>query len=65
MTADAFTAFTEAGGPYDRKVADRLTKYVFSVGNTIDPAEGYRLFRGRDPQVSALMIKRGFPVAKQ
>jgi peptidyl-dipeptidase Dcp len=65
LSADAFTAFTEAGGPYDRKVADRLTKYVFSVGNTIDPAEGYRLFRGRDPQVSALMIKRGFPVGKQ
>jgi len=40
-------------------------KYIFSVGNTIDPAEGYRNFRGRDPNVDALMIKRGFPVAKQ
>lgn len=65
LTADAFGAFTEAGGPYDRKVADRLTQYVFSIGNTMDPAEAYRKFRGRDPQVSALMIKRGFPVTKQ
>jgi peptidyl-dipeptidase Dcp len=64
LTADAFGAFTEAGGPYDRKVAERLSKNVFSIGNTVDPAEAYRKFRGRDPQVSALMIKRGFPVPK-
>jgi peptidyl-dipeptidase Dcp len=60
LTADAFGAFTEAGGPYDKKVADRLRKSIFSVGNTIDPAEAYRNFRGRDPKVEALMKKRGF-----
>lgn len=64
ITADSFGAFTEAGGPYDKKVAARLVKYIFSVGNTIDPAEGYRLFRGRDPKVEALMIDRGFAPAK-
>lgn len=61
LTADAFGAFVEGGGPYDRKVAERLRKYIFSVGNTIDPAEGYREFRGRDPKIEALMKKRGFP----
>jgi peptidyl-dipeptidase Dcp len=60
ITADAFGAFTEAGGPYDKKVAERLRKNIFSVGNTIDPAEAYRNFRGRDPKVEALMKKRGF-----
>ncbi len=65
ITADAFGAFTEAGGPYDKKVAELLTKYIFSIGNTIDPAEAYRNFRGRDPQVEALMKKRGFPVAEK
>ena len=64
LKADAYTAFTEAGGPYDKKVAARLVKYVFSVGNTIDPADGFRMFRGRDPKVDALMIERGFPVTK-
>ena len=64
LKADAYTAFTEAGGPYDKKVAARLRKYVFTVGNTIDPADGFRMFRGRDPQVDALMIERGFPVTK-
>jgi peptidyl-dipeptidase Dcp len=63
LTADAYSAFTEAGGPYDKKVADRLIKNVFSVGNTIDPALGYKAFRGRDPKIEALMEKRGF-VAK-
>src|ERR1043165_8548565 len=60
ITADAFGAFTEGRGPYDKKVAERLRKYIFSVGNTIDPAEAYRAFRGRDPKIDALMQKRGF-----
>jgi peptidyl-dipeptidase Dcp len=62
LTADAFGAFVEGGGPYDRKVAERLRKTVFSVGNSVDPADGYRAFRGRDPRIDALMKKRGFPV---
>jgi peptidyl-dipeptidase Dcp len=60
LTADAFGAFVEGKGPYDRAVAERLRKYIFSVGNTVDPAEGYRAFRGRDPKIDALMKKRGF-----
>jgi peptidyl-dipeptidase Dcp len=60
LTADAFGAFVEGQGAYDRAVAERLRKHVFSVGNTIDPAEGYRAFRGRDPKIDALMKKRGF-----
>lgn len=63
LKADAFTAFTEAGGPYDPKVAARLKQYVFSVGNTIDPQEGFLKFRGRDPKVDALFEERGFPMA--
>lgn len=65
LTADAYGAFTEAGGPYDKKVGKRLKDFIFSVGNTIDPAQAYRNFRGRDPNVDALMIKRGFPVTKK
>jgi peptidyl-dipeptidase Dcp len=60
LTADAFGAFVEGGGPYDAKVAARLRKNIFSVGNTIDPAAAYRAFRGRDPKIEALMQKRGF-----
>ena len=60
LTADAWEAFTEAGGPWDAAVAERLRRHVFSVGNTIDPADGYRAFRGRDPRIDGLMRKRGF-----
>jgi len=62
ISADAYDAFVEAGSPYDKAVAERLRKNVFSVGNTIDPADAYRAFRGRDPKIEALMRKRGFPV---
>lgn len=65
LTADAYEAFTEAKGPYDKDVAARLKKYIFSVGNTIEPAEAYRNFRGHDPNVDALMRKRGFPVGRK
>jgi peptidyl-dipeptidase Dcp len=65
LTADAWEAFTEAGGPYDRTVADRLAAHVFAVGNTVDPAAGYRAFRGKDPGIEALMRKRGFAPARR
>jgi len=65
LTADAWEAFTEAGGPWDKAVAKRLKDNVLSVGNTVDPADAYRAFRGRDPGIAALMRKRGFPVPKE
>jgi peptidyl-dipeptidase Dcp len=64
LSADAYEAFTEAKGPYDPEVARRLKQYIFSVGNTVDPADAYRAFRGRDAGIGALMRNRGFPVPK-
>jgi peptidyl-dipeptidase Dcp len=61
LTADAWEAFTEGQGAWDKAVAKRLRDHVFSVGNTVDPADGYRAFRGRDAGIGALMRKRGFP----
>lgn len=62
ITADAAEAFVEAGGLYDKATAKKLHDYVMSVGDSIDPAEGFRKFRGRDVDTSALMRDRGFPV---
>jgi peptidyl-dipeptidase Dcp len=61
LTADAAEVFEEAGGYYDPAVARRLHDTVLSVGNTIDPADGFRAFRGRDVDTKALLRKRGFP----
>jgi peptidyl-dipeptidase Dcp len=60
LAADAHEAFREAGGMYDLGVAERLRESVLSRGNTLDPEEGYRAFRGADPKIEALMRKRGF-----
>ncbi|MEX2496649.1 MAG: M3 family metallopeptidase [Woeseia sp.] len=61
LTADAAEAFAEAsGGFYDEDVAARLVDYLFAPRNSLDPAEAYRLFRGRGAAVEALMRDRGF-----
>ena len=62
LTADAAEAFEEVGSFFQMDVANRLHDKVLSVGDTIDPAEGFRAFRGRDVDTKALLRKRGFPV---
>jgi peptidyl-dipeptidase Dcp len=62
LTADASEAFAQApGGYYDEDLADKLVKYLFAPRNSIDPNEAFRLFRGRDADVNALLRARGFP----
>jgi peptidyl-dipeptidase Dcp len=62
LTADAAEVFDEAGTYYDPEIARRLHDHIMSVGDTIDPREGFRRFRGRDVDTDALLRKRGFPV---
>ncbi len=63
LTSDASEAFKEApGGFYDKDLAEKLVTYLFAPRNAMDPAEAYRLFRGRDAKIEALMRDRGFPV---
>ncbi len=66
LTADAAEAFAEAtGGYYDAEMAAKLVKYLFAPQNSLDPTEAYRLFRGRDAKIEALMRDRGFPVTTE
>jgi len=59
--ADAWEAFAQSeGGAYDPEVAKAFIEHILSVGNTVDPEEGYRAFRGKDVDVEALMRSRGF-----
>ncbi|MGK0381768.1 MAG: peptidyl-dipeptidase Dcp, partial [Flavobacteriales bacterium] len=60
LTSDAAEAFAEApGGFYDKNISEKLVDHLFSIRNAMDPAEAYRLFRGRDANVEALMRDRG------
>jgi len=65
LTADAAEALREApGGFYDRDMLRRLVDLLYAPRNSVDPAEAYRAFRGRDARMEALLRDRGFPVPK-
>ncbi len=65
LTADASEAFSEsADGFYDKELSAKMVKYLFAPRNAMDPAEAYKLFRGRDAKIDALMRDRGFPINK-
>jgi glutamine synthetase adenylyltransferase/Zn-dependent oligopeptidase len=59
---DAFEAFVQAGDAFDKTVAKRLHDDIMCVGNSVDPGQAYRNFRGRDPKIDALLRARGFAV---
>jgi peptidyl-dipeptidase Dcp len=59
MDADAFDAFRETGDVFDPATAERLKRFIYSAGNSRDPAELYTGFRGRMPTPEALLEKRG------
>ena len=61
MDADTREAFAETGDVFDKATAAKMVEYILAPGNTTDRAEAYRQFRGRDPDVQALLKKRGFP----
>ncbi len=59
LDADAYDAFTETGSPFDPETARRLRTYIYSSGNTLEPGQAYRNFRGRDPGIEPLLRGRG------
>ncbi len=59
LEADAFQAFVETGNAFDTATAQRLLQQIYSAGNSQEPAQAFRNFRGRDPQVDAMLRKRG------
>ncbi|MDB4961239.1 MAG: dcp [Myxococcales bacterium] len=61
MDADTRQAYKEAGNVFDKVTADKMRKFILAPGNSTDRSEAYRQFRGRDPDVKALLEKRGFP----
>jgi peptidyl-dipeptidase Dcp len=59
MDADAFGAFEETGDVFHPETAEKLHRYIYSSGGSMDPAEAYTAFRGRMPAIDALLEKRG------
>ena len=59
MDADAFEAFQEAGSAFDADMARKLEADILSRGGSEEPDVLYTRFRGRLPDVTALLKGRG------
>jgi len=57
---DGFAAFEEAGDIFDAELAQKLYEHVFSAGDSQPAMDAYIDFRGREPDVEALLRNRGF-----
>jgi peptidyl-dipeptidase Dcp len=58
LDADGYAAFTEAGDVFNPALSARL-KTIYTAGDTRDPMVLYRDFRGREPEIDALLEQRG------
>ncbi|PZO53297.1 MAG: M3 family peptidase [Alphaproteobacteria bacterium] len=61
MDADTWEYFEASGNVFSPEIAAGMRNIILAEGNMSDRAEAYRRFRGRDPDVDALLRTRGFP----
>ncbi len=58
LDSDAYEAFKEKG-IFDTNTATAFRKNILERGGSAEPMELYRRFRGQDPAIHPLLIKRG------
>jgi len=59
LDSDGFEAFKEAGDVFDPELAAKLRNHVYEKGSTEEAMDLYRQFRGRQPEIDALLKVRG------
>ncbi|HNE43582.1 MAG TPA: M3 family metallopeptidase, partial [Rhodocyclaceae bacterium] len=59
----AYAAFEEAGNPFDPATGRRFLDEILSVGGSRPALESFTAFRGREPQVDALLRHSGMIAA--
>ena len=58
LDADAFEAFAESGDLFNPELAAKF-RHLLESGNTVEPMDLYRQFRGKDPSPRALLKRKG------
>jgi len=58
LSADAYSAFEEAGGA-NSVTGEKFWREILAVGGSRPALESFRAFRGRDPQIDALLRHSG------
>ena len=58
LDADAFAFFAEKG-IFNKEAADAFRTNILEKGGTVNPAELYRRFRGKDATIDALLVRDG------
>lgn len=58
LAADAF-AYVQTQGGLNREIGMKFRKTIREVGNSVDPMEAYKAFRGQEPTTEALLKRRG------
>ena len=59
LDADAFEAFKESGNIYNPELAAKFRKYCLAESGDDEGMVQYKKFRGKDPSVDPLLIRRG------
>jgi oligopeptidase A len=59
LSADCYSAFEEAGNPFDPATGQRFLDEIIAAGGARPALDNFRAFRGRDPQVDALLRHSG------
>jgi len=59
LDADAFDAFKQSGDIFNKDLAAKFRKYCLAEGGEDEGMVQYKLFRGKDPSVEPLLIRRG------
>lgn len=65
LDADAFSAFEEVGNAFDPVMARKLKNNIYSVGGSIDPEVTYKAFRGKLPDPTAMLKKKGLAMVSE
>ncbi len=63
LDSDGYAYFKETD-LFDQEKAEKLRKHVFSAGNSDQPMQLYKNFRGAEPGIDALLEKRGLKEPK-